>query len=167
MSTTEVLRSSMKLSTRVYVSECMNACKSVGDTICFVGTTYRSVVILRQTVRRVTSEVQQCKSLIPRICNKAIALMIKPEATLNRIERIFFSLSSQEVPHLWRVPQRSLHHHDSHEPALRQLPLPPLRNASCLGLQLRQPRNRKSSHLPNTGRKYLPQIYFFNTSNTI
>jgi len=46
VSTTDVLKSSTKLSMSGYVSEWMNACKSEGDTICFVGTTNSSAVIL-------------------------------------------------------------------------------------------------------------------------
>ena len=52
VSSTEVLKSSMKLSMRVYVSECIKTCRSEGDTICFVGITNPSAVILsRKGVR--------------------------------------------------------------------------------------------------------------------
>ena len=43
VSSIDVLKSSMNVFTKLYVSECRNACKSVGEIICFVGTVYRSL----------------------------------------------------------------------------------------------------------------------------
>ena len=45
LSSTDLLKSSIKLSSKVYESEWIHACKSEGDTMCFVGTTYAHVDI--------------------------------------------------------------------------------------------------------------------------